>query len=465
MVAGYYSPGPDGNFMVMPWAAKDRGALRIVIHEFTHDLLGRQLTVLPAWISEGVAEFYSTFRVDRESNQIVVGEPPRDRLPALYLIPLMPLGQLTSTVDPMRYQDERTRGMFYAQSWALVHYLFAGNQGARTRQIGTYVRLLSGGDFPANAFKTAFGGTHEELYKELLNYIKGSRFPYLRMRPGTAGGLVADVSRVEAMPDGDAAALRAAIYLRAGATREAEVAYVGAQARPPTSLRGRIALDWVRVRLGVTLDAAARYEALVAMTKEAAAGASFDTATYLHLSLAALCAGRDSESDASLAEAYRQYPSSVIYSRRASLAFTLGRDDVTVRDVAAFFASRDARSNEIAPNLAFMGAVAARRLNRPEEAAGMLDKVASWLPPFSWTTRMLLYMRHAIPQSEILGAADTDDQRTEARTYAGFDDALAGKRETAIRHLQWVQEKGNRYSLEYQMAVAELKRLQAGGPK
>lgn len=56
--------------------------------------------------------------------------------------------------------------------------------------------------------------------------------------------------------------------------------------------------------------------------------------------------------------------------------------------------------------------------------------------------------------------ADDDGQRTEAHAYVGIRAALAGRRDEAIVHLQWVKERGNRDYVEHRLAVRELSRLQ-----
>ena len=462
LVAGYFSAGPDAVFMVMPWGGKDDGALRVVLHEFTHFASTRNVSALPAWISEGIAEFYSTFHIDEARNVAVVGEPPRDRLPWLYLIPLMPLDRLTGAPSASVFAaDEKSIGLFYAQSWALVHYFFAGNRGARTKQIGVYVRALAAGAPRDAAFTKAFGGTYEQLYKELFEYIKASQYPYLRLKPTIPGGTVPDASKVEAMPEGEAAALQAAIYARIGAPREAALAFTRAQAQPPSGLAARIALDRVRVSLSITADAAARYDQLVAMTREAAGPDPLDAPTQFHLALAALLAGREQESDAALAEAYRLLPSGEVYIRRAYMAFALGRDEMTARDVRAFFKTPAWWRSEQAPYVAFLGALALRRLGQsPDEARGLIDQAAPWVVAGTWTARLMDYMKGSIPAAAILDAADDNDERTEARTYVGFDDALGGRRDAAIAHFRWVRDKGSRNFVEYPLAVAELERLE-----
>ena len=101
-VAGYFSPGPDGNYLVAPWGGKDRESLAVMLHELTHHLANRNVGGIPTWLAEGVAEFYSTFRIDADRNLAIVGEPPKDRLRSLVGRSLMPLDRLFAVTNTNR---------------------------------------------------------------------------------------------------------------------------------------------------------------------------------------------------------------------------------------------------------------------------------------------------------------------------------------------------------------------------
>lgn len=464
-VAGYFMAQPDAAFMVMPWGGSDKDSLRLVLHEFAHYLSIRGVSRLPLWVSEGVAEFYSTFRIDTSAGMAVVGEPPRDRLPAIYVLPLLPLERLTTVASASEFADSPDYlNLFYAQSWAFVHYLFVGNKGARTKQIGAYVRALDRGESRAAAFTNAFGGSFEDLRKELFAYIKASQFPYLRLKPAATGGMAPDVSRVGPMTQGEADALQAMILARIGARAEAEAAYAKAQADPPSGLQARVALDRVRVELGLTADAAAKYDALAAMVQESAAGKPLDAATQIHLSLAALAAGRIAESDAALEAAAALFPTPDFYRQRAYSAFELGHDAVAAKDVRAFF-QRPVWQSDSAPYVAFLGALAMRRIGQDEEAARLLAKTATAVLEGTWTAKLVDYLRGTMPAAALLDAAREDGERTEAHTYVGFDDVRAGRVDAAVKHFRWVKEKGSRNFVEYPMAVAELARLEGAAAR
>jgi hypothetical protein len=50
-------------------------------------------------------------------------------------------------------------------------------------------------------------------------------------------------------------------------------------------------------------------------------------------------------------------------------------------------------------------------------------------------------------------------QLTEAHAYAGILASIAGRREEAMKHLEWVKEKGRKDFREHTFALGELRRL------
>ena len=464
-VAGYFSPGPDANYLVAPWGGKDRDSLAVMLHELTHHLASRNVGGIPTWVAEGVAEFYSTFRIDAGRNVAVVGEPPLNRMRSLIGKPLIPMDRFFAVASTNEFANSPVElDLFYAQSWALVHYLFLGDQGARTRQIGTYLRALERGQDRSIAFTLAFGTSYEELGRQLVKYVRELQFPVLRLKPSGPSGLTPDPSRVSPMPEADAAALQAVVFERMGAVDDAEAALSRAMAQPPPSLQTRVVLDRVRRQLGQQADEAAQYEQLAALASQAAATKPLDASTQFYLSMAALAAGKETESDAALEAAVRLNPDADMLRQRAYAAFALGNDAVAAKDVRAYFQG-PVWEAETAPYVAFLGALALRRLEQDEEAARLLTKAGTVVADGTWTAKVLDYMQRKTTAAAFLASASNDGERTEAHTYIGFDDALGGRRDAALAHFRWVKDKGSRNFVEYPIAVAEMKRLEPAAPR
>ena len=89
------------------------------------------------------------------------------------------------------YNEGSRRGLLYAQSWALMHYLTFGSE-ARRAQLLRYLTHLRIGASPDEALRKEFGTELPTIEKELRQYVSNFRFPALtytfdtttRLRPG-----------------------------------------------------------------------------------------------------------------------------------------------------------------------------------------------------------------------------------------------------------------------------------------
>jgi tetratricopeptide (TPR) repeat protein len=81
-------------------------------------------------------------------------------------------------------------------------------------------------------------------------------------------------------------------------------------------------------------------------------------------------------------------------------------------------------------------------------------------PDDKWHCRLFKYLRHEVPEQQLLAEAKTNDKMTEARAYIGIDLALSGRRAEALPHLIWVTQNGNREFVEYHLAMSWVARLE-----
>src|SRR5262249_39822004 len=63
-VLAYFQPGEDVNYIAVTASLPSPG---IVLHEYVHFLLRENIGRLPLWISEGLAECYSTFDLAKQN--------------------------------------------------------------------------------------------------------------------------------------------------------------------------------------------------------------------------------------------------------------------------------------------------------------------------------------------------------------------------------------------------------------
>src|SRR5205807_4599340 len=176
-LSGVFLSDRDGNHVLI--AGSSKGVARVVYHELTHYFLRNTVSShVPLWFNEGLAEFYSTFTGSNDT--VDVGRPVEEHLAWLRNEPLIPLKELFAiNHDSKEYHEGNRQGVFYAESWALVHYLMIGNP-ARRDQLGTYVGLIASGKPIDDAFQAAFHTSYDELERELRKYIRAFTMNYIR---------------------------------------------------------------------------------------------------------------------------------------------------------------------------------------------------------------------------------------------------------------------------------------------
>ena len=173
-VAGYFLERPLRKYIAIDASAGSTPKY-LIFHEYVHSLMQQTFSSLPLWLNEGLAEYYSTFRFRENSNTAEIGHPIDRHLYYLGQHSMIGLDELFSTTHRSSTYNEGTRqGVFYAQSWALVHYLVATDE--RRKQFGTFLRELRDGAGTEDALRAGFGVDLPTLEKQLEKYMqKGSR--------------------------------------------------------------------------------------------------------------------------------------------------------------------------------------------------------------------------------------------------------------------------------------------------
>jgi tetratricopeptide (TPR) repeat protein len=153
-VDGFIQPAAERRVVVARLHTRGAPPGEVPRHEYVHLLLSRRMAVQPVWLAEGLAELFSTFRV--EGADAVVGGPRERNLELLRSRPALPLDTVLRTRDDSAlYNEGEGREMLYAQSWALVHMLLVGDGGRE--KVGRYLEELTAGSPERAAFREAFG--------------------------------------------------------------------------------------------------------------------------------------------------------------------------------------------------------------------------------------------------------------------------------------------------------------------
>lgn len=142
----------------------------VVFHEYTHSIIHLNFPGLPTWLDEGIADFYGATEI--RSGKVFLGRVPEDRLATIRRLPRLPLETLLTVTHASPYYQEGDRtGIFYAESWALVHYLFMDEQAKKAGLLQAYMKAYSRETDPLSAARSGFGDL-AKFEETLGHYIR-----------------------------------------------------------------------------------------------------------------------------------------------------------------------------------------------------------------------------------------------------------------------------------------------------
>lgn len=181
-VRAFYLPHPDRALISIGPTDTAEAAQHIVFHEYVHHLFRTTDQQPTTWFNEGVAELLATLRIVK--GKIEIGHGSRGNLFMLQSQPLLPLETLfgVDRRSPI-YRGHDKQGMFYAQSWALLHYLHFGETKLERDGVNRFVRVM--GDAKAASatdharlFQECLGMDYEEMKRRLDRYVVNGKYRY-----------------------------------------------------------------------------------------------------------------------------------------------------------------------------------------------------------------------------------------------------------------------------------------------
>ncbi|PWU01162.1 MAG: hypothetical protein C5B51_23375 [Terriglobia bacterium] len=230
-----YRIGPSADAFYVGAEARDyiamahRGGddLRIAAHEYWHFLEHATGLRFPAWLNEGLAEFFSTVRPGVAASYIGGDLAARSR--ALRTRPWIPMRELLSIPgESLRLADRATSDSFYAQSWALVDMLLLG-RGYAPRFPGLLHALAAGTDGSYD-LAGVFGRPIDSIERDLRQRVTMREFAPVALPPFPAGASAMEASDVSSL---SARALMAELLLATSRFDRSETLYRGLAADAP----------------------------------------------------------------------------------------------------------------------------------------------------------------------------------------------------------------------------------------
>jgi Flp pilus assembly protein TadD len=231
--AGMFESSMNQFYIAIELDAQGPNPYETIYHEYYHSLTMPYYPDLPTWLSEGLADFFGNSEIDGKN--ALVGTAAPELLYQLQTNPLIPLETLFRVDRSSPYYNEDSKvTMFYAESWALVHYLMIGDNQAHKPMLTAYLKALDAGDKQDHAATKAFGDV-TKLQNNLQDYVGRRAFYQLRY-PAPAKIVDSDL-KARAISEADADAYKGGLFIIRGRTQEARTALDRAIALDPKNAR------------------------------------------------------------------------------------------------------------------------------------------------------------------------------------------------------------------------------------
>jgi len=174
--AGIFLSGGYDQFQVgVNLAAHGDNPYESLYHEYYHSVTMPYFPGLPVWIAEGMADFFGNSSIGEKT--ALLGLPNLGLIAELRSNALIPLPVLFKVDHKSTYYNEQNKvSIFYAESWALIHYLMLGDKRAHNPSFGVYLSALTQGASQDEAAAKAFGDLRK-LQDNLKEYIGRFAFP------------------------------------------------------------------------------------------------------------------------------------------------------------------------------------------------------------------------------------------------------------------------------------------------
>jgi hypothetical protein len=278
--AGFFVPGEDHNFIVLNLFEEE--SWRAVAHDFAHLLLNYNYPSVEGWFDEGLAEYFSSIRLDNK--QVEIGGDPElqspytedllqnqreVRSPQKSLTELLS-GQawlalpdlLTLKHDTSSYTENTHNTLFYAQSWMVMHYLL---HEKKLPQAGTYFDLVENQHVSVEeAVQKAYGVTPVQFDQAVKDYFHSLKPLFAALDASKQSNSRTNLPQVDQFPEmvgpndsvmnaksvseNDARALAAEMKVRIPDRREAAIAELQGLATAPDQAAAKAAGDRARER-------------------------------------------------------------------------------------------------------------------------------------------------------------------------------------------------------------------------
>jgi tetratricopeptide (TPR) repeat protein len=253
-LAGVFLRAPDKSYILLRLDAEGDHPYATVYHEYTHYMLRTTEDWMPLWLNEGLAEFYQNSEI--RDKAVLVGQPSTNDILYLRQNRLLPLKTLLMVDHESPYYHQEQKGsVFYAESWALAHYIQMSDAQKGTSHLRDYAALLIKKQDAVAAAQHVFGDI-DQLQRSLDSYISQGVFMEFKLTAPVQFDETAFT--VTALPTPDADAIRADVLVYNQRNKDALALLATSLRDDPKSALAHETMGYLKFREG-DLPAAAKW--------------------------------------------------------------------------------------------------------------------------------------------------------------------------------------------------------------
>lgn len=217
-LGGYFLHTLEKNYILLRLDAEYQHPYATVYHEYTHLQFASASEWMPLWLNEGLAAFMQNTEI--RNKDVVLGEPSAEDILYLRTHSMVPLSVLFKVDAASPYYHEEEKGsVFYAESWALTHFLMMTDRANHSHRLNEYIELVSRNEEPIAAAEKAFGDLGQ-LQRAVEGYVHAGSYRVFAISSATAP-IDDSKYKVNVLTQIDAMAMRADVLARVRRTADA----------------------------------------------------------------------------------------------------------------------------------------------------------------------------------------------------------------------------------------------------
>ena len=242
--AGMYQQGEDKDYVILRLDTEGENPFHTLYHEYTHALLRLNFSNLPIWLNEGLAEFFGNSTLG--DKEVKTGTIDSGHLYLLNQSKLIPIETLLEVEHDSPYYNEKDRAsVFYAESWAVVHFLMMNPEARQKQLMKNFLSAWQKSGDQVEAAREAFGDL-KQFGKKIESYARQASFQIGLVKIGQEAA--ARSYTVRSMSPGEVLALRGDFFGHHNRLDQAQPVLDEAVKMEPTLAMAREALGYCHYR-------------------------------------------------------------------------------------------------------------------------------------------------------------------------------------------------------------------------